>query len=110
MILNIKNSKKNQVFEILEKQGYILDNQSAKIFGEEGLYKVHDYVRMYRRLEKDKQFFAGKNIVEIRKGHRCHLARTDDMKEGTYYKVGKDFYCSETPQRNNSSTQSHTMA
>jgi len=93
--MKIINQKKNiheQVSEILDKQGYILDDQSAKIFGNDKIYRVHEHVRIWQRLQKDKEYFKGKTIVEKTKGHRCHLVRTNDMSENSYVKVGKGFW------------------
>jgi len=92
MNLNITKGKREQVFEILDKQGYILDDQTCKIFGESGLYRVHEHVRIWKRLKKDRDFFSQVQISEKKKAHRCHLVRIATMPEGQYYKVGKEFY------------------
>lgn len=90
-IQNIKKTKYEQVAEILDKQGYITDSETVKIFGiEGGLYNVHEHVRIWKKLRADKEFFADKKIVEKRKGHRCHLVRVEG--QDSYYKVGKQFY------------------
>ena len=95
-IINYKKSKKEQVFEILDKQGYILDDQSAKIFGNDGIYKIHEYVRIWERLQRDREFFKDKEIVTKERGHRMHLVRIkhSEQKEldNEFYKVGKEFW------------------
>lgn len=90
-IQNIKKTKYEQVAEILDKQGYITDSETFKIYGNESdLYKVREHVRIWKKLQADKQFFADKKIVEKQKGHRCHLVRVEG--QDSYYKVGKQFY------------------
>lgn len=89
VIKNIRKSKKDQVFEILDEQGYILDDQSVKIFGNEGLYKVYEYIRMWNALQSSEEFFKDKKILSVRKGHRCHLVEVEPEK---FYKCSKQFY------------------
>ena len=88
---NYKKTKREQVFEILNKQKYIMDRETAKIFGDK-LWRVNEHIRIWKKLREDKQFFADKKIVEKRKGHRCHLVRVEGQEEGSYYKVGKEFF------------------
>lgn len=88
--LNIKKSKYEQVAEILEQKGHILDDEAFKIFGENKLYNVHEHVRIWRKLKDDRAFFEGKKIVEKTKGHRCHLIRIEGQEH--FYKVGKQFW------------------
>lgn len=89
MIINPRKTKKSQVFEILDKQGYILDDQSAKIFGIEDIYRVHEYERMWKALKSDKEFFKDKKILSVRKGYRCHLL---EIAPELFYRCSKDFY------------------
>lgn len=90
-IKNYKKNKQEQIFEILDKQGYILDNQTLKIFGDEnGLYNVHEHIRIWKKLKSDEAFFKDKKIVEKKKGHRSHLIRLEG--EEGYYKVGKEYF------------------
>jgi hypothetical protein len=95
-IINYKKSKKEQVFEILDKQGYILDKEVYKIFGEMGLYKIHEYLRIWKKLKADREFFKDKVIVAKEKGHRMHLVKIkhNEQKEldNEFYKVGKEFW------------------
>lgn len=95
-ITNYKKSKKEQVFEILDKQGYILDDQSAKIFGNDKIYRVHEYIRIWARLKSDREFFKDKNIIEKKKGYRMHLVRIKHVEQveldSEFYKVGNEFY------------------
>lgn len=91
-ILNTKLTKRQQVFEILDKKGYILDDQTSKIFGENKLWCVSEHIRIWKKLQTDRNFFKDVKIVEKKKGYRCHLVRTKNMKDGQYYKVGKEFY------------------
>lgn len=91
-LINIKKGKREQVFEILDKNGWISDDETVKIFTEEGLWKVSEHIRIWKKLNADRDFFSGKNIIEKRKGHRCHLVKTDEMADGQYYKVGKEFF------------------
>jgi len=85
-------NKKQKVFEILNTQGYILDKQSAKIFGEAGLYKIYEYIRMWNRLNKDREYFKDKKIVEKKKSYRCHMVRIEGQEDNCFFKVGKDFF------------------
>jgi len=91
-IKEYKKTKYQQVAEILEKQGYINDDQSAKIFGDDKLYCVSEHIRKWKRLKKDQEYFADKKIVAKQKGHRCHLVRIDTEPENSWYKVRKEFY------------------
>lgn len=84
-------TKYEQVAEILDKQGYILDQQSFKIFGENWTGSS-EYVRKWKRLQADKNFFKDKEIIEKKKGNRCYMIRTTDGEVNCYYKVGKEFY------------------
>lgn len=91
--LNIKKTKFEQVSEILDKDGYISDSQLVKIWGNEsGIYKAFEHIRIHKKLQSDRQFFADKKIVEKVKGHRSHLVRVEGQPDGEYYKVGKEFY------------------
>lgn len=92
-ILNIKKTKYEQVAEILVREDYISDAQAFKIWGsEEGMYKVLEQMRIWKKLQADRNFFADKKIVEKTKGHRSHLVRIDGQEKNQYYKVGKEFY------------------
>ena len=53
-----KKTKREQVYEILDSQGYILDNQTAKIFGENWT-TVAEYTRAWKRLHADKALKNG---------------------------------------------------
>ena len=88
-IQNYKKTKYEQVSEILDKQGYILDDQTAKIFGNDKIYAVSEHIRKWKKLQSDREFFKDKTIYEKQKGHRCHLVR---ISEECWYKVGKEFY------------------
>ncbi len=89
-IKNYKKTKQQQVFEILDKQGHILDDETAKIFGNDKIYRVSEYIRIWVRLQADREYFKDKKIVEKSKGHRCHLIKLDG--EQHYYKVGKEYW------------------
>lgn len=91
-INNYKKSKYQQVAEILNEQGYILDEQTAEIFGNDKIYRVFEHERIWRKLQQDKEYFKDKEIIEKKKGYRCHLVRTIDMRKDSYIKVGKEFY------------------
>ena len=85
-------SKYEQIAEILNRQGYILDDQAAKIFGNDCIYKVLEHERIWKKFNQDKEWFKDKKIIEKKKGYRCHLVRTIDMRKDSYIKVGKEFY------------------
>ena len=89
-IKQYKATKKQQVFDILDKQGYILDDQSAKIFGVAKMYNVGEYVRQWKRLQADRKFFKGKKIVEKKATRWKHLVRLDGQEN--YYYVGRNFF------------------
>jgi hypothetical protein len=91
-IKRTKKTKQQQVFEILDKEGYIYDAQTAKIFGEAKLYSVSEHIRIWKRLKSDQEFFANKKITEKKKGHRCHLVHVDGEPKNSYYRVGKEFF------------------
>ena len=91
--LPIKKTKFQQIADCLEKDGYLSDTQAVKIYGDEsGIYKCLEHVRIWKKLQADRQFFADKKIIEKRKGHRCHLVRVEGQTEHEAYKVGKEFY------------------
>lgn len=90
-ILNITKGKFQKVYELLDKQGYITDQQACEIWGDEdGVYKVEEHKRIWRKLNADRDFFKDKKIVEKKKGYRCHLVRLENM--DSWYKVGKEFF------------------
>ena len=90
---NTKKTKYQQIAEIIEKEGYLSDSQAFKIYGDEsGIYKSLEYLRKWKRLQSDKAFFGDKKIIAKRKGYRSHLIQIKGMKEGAWYKVGKEFY------------------
>jgi len=90
-IINKNKTKKQKIFEVLDKQGYILDEQTVDIFGDEsGVWKVWEYVRMWKRLNQDKNFFKAFVVIEKSRGHRSHLVRVQGQE--SWYKVGKEFY------------------
>lgn len=89
--INIKKTKYEQVVELLERQGYILDEQTAKIFGHDKIYAVSEHKRIWHKLKSDREFFKDKKIYAKQKGHRCHLVKI--TKDGEFwYKVGKEFF------------------
>ena len=89
---NIKKTKYEQISEILNNNsGYLTDKEAVKIYGSEsGIYKVLEHIRIWKKLQSDKRFFADKKIIEKQKGHKCHLVRVEG--QDLYYKVGKEFY------------------
>ena len=88
-----KKTKREQIFEILDKQGYILDPQVFDIYRDEsGLWKSREHARIWRKLRADQNFFKGKKIIAKMKGHRCHMVHVDPEPENSWYKVGKEFY------------------
>ena len=92
-VTNIKKGKREQVFELLDKQGYILDQDLFKICPDENwLCNAQEHIRAWDKLKKDREFFKDKKIVEKKKGYRSHLVRLEGMKQDSYYKVGKEFY------------------
>ena len=89
----IYKTKREKIFEILDQQGHILDQQTVDIFGsEEGVYKVSEHIRIWRKLRADQHFFQGKKIIAKMKGHRSHMVRLETEPENSWYKVGKEFY------------------
>jgi len=91
IIKNYKKGKQERIFEILDKQGYILDQQTVDIFGDEsGVYKVLEHTRIWKKLKADREFFKDKKIVEKAKLHRLHSVRLEN--ETMFYKVGKEFF------------------
>lgn len=91
-VKNIKPTKQEQVFGILDKQGYILDDDSAEIFGNDKIYCVSEHIRIWKKLNEDRKFFSDKKIIEKRKGYRCHIVRVEGQTENQGYKVGKEFF------------------
>lgn len=91
--IKIKKTKYEQVAEILDKEGYISDTQTAKIWGgEEGIYNVSEHIRIWKKLQSDRSFFEDKKIIEKKKGYRCHLIRIEGLEDNQWYKVGKEFF------------------
>jgi ribosomal protein S8 len=84
-------TKREQVFEILDKQGYILDQQTFKIFGENWT-TVSEYTRQWKCLHRDLDFIGDRKIIEKHKENRKHLVRLEGMTAGSWYRVSKDFY------------------
>jgi ribosomal protein S8 len=92
-VLNLKKTKYEQVAEILDKEGYLSDTNAFKIWGsEEGIYKQSEHVRIWRKLQQDRNSFSDRKVVELKKGHRSHLVRFEGMGENQYYKIGKEYF------------------
>ncbi len=87
----IKKTIKQKIFDELDKTGYLTDSQVAKIYGakEINFTTSENYKGMWRRFNADLNFFKGKKIIGVEKGHRIYLVKIDT---GEFYKVGKDFY------------------
>lgn len=93
MIKNINKTKFEQIGELIEKNGHVLDSELFKIWGDEtGLYKAQEHIRRYKKLQADRNFFSDKKIIEKRKSYRCHIVRIEGQEEHQGYKIGKDFY------------------
>lgn len=91
--LNTKKTKYERVAEILDKDGYLSDTKACKIWGnEEGVYKCLEHIRIWKKLQSDREYFKNVKIIEKKKGHRCHLIKIEGLGENSYYKVGKEFY------------------
>lgn len=87
---SIKKSKYQQVSEVLDEQGYITDQETVKIWGDEtGVYKVSEHVRKWKALNSARKYFKNDKIVKKEKGHRCHIIT---LETGFSYKVPKEFW------------------
>lgn len=94
MISSIKKTKYQQIAEVLERrEGFISDQDIYNIYDcEDGLWKAQEHIRIWKKLQADRKFFKDKRIIEKEKGHRCHLVRIEGQNDGSFYKVGKQFY------------------
>lgn len=96
--INYVKTKREKIFELLDQCGYISDSQAVKIYGnEDGIYKINEHIRIWKKLRSDENFFSDKKIIEKKKGYRSHLVRIQGQQEGQYYKVGKEFFNLITP-------------
>lgn len=88
IINTYRKTKRQQVFDILDRQGIITDRQARQI----GIktYNIYDYTMMWKRLRYDEEFFKDKKIVEKKHTHRNFLVRTKGQEH--YFKVGSLFY------------------
>ena len=84
---------KQLIWQKLNEQGYILDQDIAKIYGKEPNFCVAEsYKQQWRKFQNDKSRFDDENIIEKTKGNRKYLIRTEGMPEHSFYKVGKEFW------------------
>lgn len=83
-------TKRQQVFEILDKKGFILDDEAVKILGNENLCNISEYVRMWKAYTRDVEYFENKEIVEKHKSYRKHLVRLKGC--DSWLAVSKQFF------------------
>jgi len=84
-------SLKQKIFEKLDKDSYILDQEYFKLVGkdeEPNFTTLCEYKRQWGRLQADKSFFMGKKC-KLEKHGKTRIAI---MEDGTCYKVGKEYY------------------
>ena len=80
---------KDSVFQKLDNQGYITDQESYEIYGREpNFVTLEEYKRQWRRLQADREFFKDKIIVSAHKGNKRALVDTPD---GSYI-VGREYF------------------
>lgn len=79
-------TKRQQIFEILDQQGYILDDQTASILGNDKIHNVYTHIASHKRLHRDIDFCKDKNIREIRKGIGSKVQKKR-MKQALKYKT-----------------------
>lgn len=82
---------KQKIWDKMEKDGYITDQELALIYGKEpNFYTAEIYKTQWRNFTYDRDFFKNKDIVE--KSHHCrrYLVRLKGMT--SWYTVHKEFY------------------
>lgn len=86
-------SIKSKIWEKLDKDGYILDSDLAKIYGNEPNFATAEqYKKQWVKFKFDKDEFAGKEIIEKKHSRNGYYIRLKGMDKFTWYKVSKDFY------------------
>ena len=86
-------SIKQKIWEKLDKDGYCLDKDLAKIYGGEVNYCVaEEYKRAWLKLKLEREEFDGKEIIEKMHSGRKYYIRLKGMDKFSWYQVGKDFY------------------
>lgn len=81
------------IWDKLEKNGYCSDDDLCKIYGREPNFSVaSEYMRQWRKYKADIDFFKNKLIKNARKGHRCYLVEVEGLKDGQFYRCGKEYY------------------
>ena len=81
---------KSKLWEILDKKGYLLDQDIANIYGKEeeiNWVTALEYKRQWLRLKQDREFFKDKKILSISKYKGCKA----ETSEG-WYKIGRDYF------------------
>lgn len=84
-----RKTKRQQIFDILDKQGTITDRQAKKVLGA-SYYNSYDYEMMWRRLRADEKFFKGKKIIKKVHENRKFLIKIKG--ENYYFRVGRLFF------------------
>jgi len=77
----------------MDKDGYVLDYELAKIYGKEPNFCTAEiYKRQWSKLNADKEYFADKKIIEKEHHKGKYLVRFEGLEENQFMKVGRDFY------------------
>ena len=93
----MKKSLKQFIFEKMSAGEYVTDTMLAKFCGgEPNYYQAEVYKSQFRKIERDREFFADKNITRIEHYRRNYKAQLDN--QNSWYRIGKDYYNEIKPQ------------
>jgi hypothetical protein len=85
-----KKSYKKKIFEHLDKHGYIMDKDVAKIWGKEPNWSTaEEYKRAWRKLQSDRNFFGDMKYYKLSNYRGKYMFMLD---ENRGYRIGKDYY------------------
>ena len=86
----MKITIKKQIFDKLDKDGFINDSELAKIYGgEPNFCGAEEFKRQWRRLQLDRKNFNDAKIIKIQKFYRKHCISLDGIH---WYTVGRDYF------------------
>jgi len=86
-------SIKQKIWNKLDQDGYVTDSELAKIYGKEpNFYIAEVYKREWLNLQKDKEWFADKKIIDKHNHRGRYFVRIEGQEENAGYKVSKAFY------------------
>ena len=86
-------SLKQYVYEKMEKDGYVTDQEIFDFTKKEtSLYTACEYKDQWRRLNRDRNFFADKKIIGKERMGNKRKRYAIQIEGGEYYACGKEYF------------------